>query len=89
MGNTGQEKRAITIVSFGGGTNSTAMLIGMVKLGIKPDCILFADTGGEKRQTYNYIDYFNNWLRKKNMPLIKIVKYKTKHGVEITLERTS
>jgi len=87
MGNTGQEKRARIIVSFGGGTNSTAMLIGMVKLGIKPDCILFADTGGEKKQTYNYIDYFNNWLRKKNMPLIKIVKYKTKHGVELTLEQ--
>lgn len=35
------------IVTYGGGTNSTAMLIGMVKQGIIPDRILFSDTGGE------------------------------------------
>lgn len=34
------------VVSYGGGTNSTAMLIAMVLKGIKPDLILFADTGG-------------------------------------------
>ena len=39
------------IVSYGGGTNSTAMLIAMVLKGIKPDLILFADTGGELPET--------------------------------------
>lgn len=33
------------MVSYGGGTNSTAMLIGMVERGERPDAILFADTG--------------------------------------------
>jgi 3'-phosphoadenosine 5'-phosphosulfate sulfotransferase (PAPS reductase)/FAD synthetase len=46
------------IVSFGGGTNSTAMLIGMMKKNLIPDHILFADTGGEKEGTYHYIKYF-------------------------------
>jgi hypothetical protein len=75
------------IVSYGGGTNSTAMLIGLWKIGIKPDHILFADTGGERQHTYNYIDYFNKWLVKHDMPEIEIVRYKTKHGVELTLEQ--
>lgn len=76
-----------TIVSYGGGTNSTAMLIGMVKRNIKPDHILFADTGGEKQGTYHYITYFNNWLFQHDFPLIETVKYKTKFGIELTLEQ--
>jgi hypothetical protein len=75
------------IVSYGGGTNSTAMLINMVNGGFKPDHILFADTGGEKQGTYNYITYFNNWLFQNGMPIIETVKYKTKFGVELTLEQ--
>lgn len=75
------------IVSYGGGTNSTAMLIGMAMNGFKPDHILFADTGGEKAGTYHYINYFNNWLYQHKMPLIETVKYKTRHGVELTLEQ--
>src|SRR5690349_20619792 len=75
------------IVSYGGGTSSMAMLIGMVKYGIKPDHVLFADTGGERDITYAYVEYFNKWLAKNNMPLIETVKYKTKDGIELTLEQ--
>lgn len=74
------------IVSYGGGTNSTAMLVGMVNENIRPDAIIFADTGGEKPETYSYIDYFSKWLEGKGFPAIEIVRYKTKHGEEITLE---
>ena len=35
----------MNIVSFGGGTNSTAMIIGMYQNKIPIDLILFADTG--------------------------------------------
>jgi 3'-phosphoadenosine 5'-phosphosulfate sulfotransferase (PAPS reductase)/FAD synthetase len=75
------------IVSYGGGTDSTAMLIGLVQKGKKPDHILFADTGGEKEGTYHYITYFNNYLFQHNFPLIEVVKYKTKLGNELTLEQ--
>src|SRR5437762_8827748 len=74
------------IVSYGGGTNSTAMLIHLAKIADVPDHILFADTGGEKQLTYNYINYFNEWLIKHNLPLIEVVRYKTKDGNEISLE---
>ena len=39
----------MNVVSFGGGTNSTAMIIGMYLHKIPIDLILFADTGGEQR----------------------------------------
>lgn len=42
-------------VAFGGGTNSTAMLCGFVDKGIKPDIILFADTGAEMPHTYDHV----------------------------------
>jgi hypothetical protein len=44
------------VVAYGGGTNSVAMLCGFLDRGIKPDLILFADTGGELPITYSHID---------------------------------
>jgi hypothetical protein len=43
------------IVSFGGGTNSTAMLCGFRERGIVPSLICFADTGGELPHTYDHV----------------------------------
>ena len=44
----------INIVSYGGGANSTALLIGLHQHRIPVDLILFADTGGEHPHTYAY-----------------------------------
>lgn len=63
------------IVNYGGGVDSTAMLIGLYRAGIRPDLIMFADTGGEKPETYQYIDYFNKWLKSIGFPLVTKVKY--------------
>lgn len=62
------------IVSYGGGKNSTALLILCQKLGIKVDLILFADTGGEIPQTYEYIEMFSKWLVENGMPAVTVVK---------------
>lgn len=75
------------IVSYGGGVNSTAMLIKMAKEKIIPDCILFADTGGERADTYSYLQYFSMWLKRNGMPEIEVLRYKTKDGNELTLEQ--
>lgn len=66
----------ITVASFGGGTDSTAMLIGCWQRGIKVDLILFADTGGEKPHTYEHIKEFSRWLVAHAMPEIIVVRYK-------------
>lgn len=64
-----------TIVAFGGGTNSAAMLIEMQKRSVVPDLILFADTGAELPETYQFISKFSKWLEAHNMPKIDWVKY--------------
>lgn len=61
------------VVSYGGGTNSTAMLIGMVAKQAQVDLILFADTGGERPETYAYVEKFSSWLQERNYPRIETV----------------
>jgi hypothetical protein len=43
------------VVSYGGGLNSTAMLVGFRDRGIVPSLILFADTGAERPETYAHV----------------------------------
>ena len=62
------------IVSYGGGTNSKAMLIGLHERGIKPDAILFSDTGGEKPHTYSDIKETQIWASSVGFPAIEIVR---------------
>lgn len=76
----------MNIVSFGGGTNSTAMIIGMYLHKIPIDLILFADTGGEQPHTYEFIRVFNAWLDKHGLPKITPVFYTDKDGNRLTLE---
>ena len=51
------------IVSYGGGTNSTALLISARLQGIEIDTILFSDTGNEHPRTYEFLQWFNEWLQ--------------------------
>jgi hypothetical protein len=60
------------IVSYGGGVNSTAMLIEMVKRDIRPDLVTFADTGGERSDTYRYIERFDRWLGEHGMSIDRV-----------------
>lgn len=61
------------VVSFGGGTNSAAMLIEMTRRGVKPDLIMFADTGGELPETYQFVRDFSQWLVDRGMPEVVTV----------------
>lgn len=76
----------MNIVSFGGGTNSTAMLIGMHEKKIPVDLILFADTGAEMPHTYRYIEIINSWLLEHRMPKITVVENVDMDGNRLTLE---
>lgn len=76
----------MNVVSYGGGVDSSAMLIGMYRREIHPDLILFADTGGEKPETYEYIAVMNNWLTRRGMPEIQVVEYTDKDGNRLSLE---
>lgn len=71
----------MNIVAYGGGTDSTAMLIEFVDREIDVDLILFADTGAEKPHTYRYIEMFSEWLVDNEMPKITIIKNKQKSKI--------
>ena len=63
------------VVAYGMGVDSTAMLIGLHQRGIRPDLILFADTGGEKPDTYLYAPIIRQWLRDVDFPQFEVVRY--------------
>jgi len=52
------------IVAFGGGVDSTAMILGLIEKNEPIDLILFADTGAERPTTYEHIENFSNYLNK-------------------------
>jgi len=78
---------SLNVVAYGGGTNSTAMLIGAVHRKEPVDLILFADTGGETPRTYRYVDLFSEWLVGAGYPAIQKVHYVTKEQKRLTLEQ--
>ena len=57
------------MVSYGGGANSTALLIGLHQHRIPVDLILFADPGGEQPHTYEYLEIMERWLLEHGMPV--------------------
>ena len=75
------------VVAYGGGTNSTAMLVLMHEQGMQPDRIVFADTGAEKPGTYAHIDVVNGWCKSVGFPEIDIVRKRGSVYVGETLEQ--
>lgn len=62
-------------VCCGVGVDSVAMLVRMEQLGIRPDLITFADTGGEKPETYLYVPILQEWLREVDFPQLQVCVY--------------
>jgi hypothetical protein len=70
-------------VSYGMGTDSTALLVLMVEQvqrtgnrGWIPDRIQFADTGSEKDITYPYLETINHYLERSGFPTVTVVRRK-------------
>lgn len=74
------------VVAYGLGVDSTAMLVEFVERGIRPDLILFADTGGEKPETYQYLDVIRPYLARAGFPDVVVVRYQPKRAAYHTLE---
>jgi 3'-phosphoadenosine 5'-phosphosulfate sulfotransferase (PAPS reductase)/FAD synthetase len=74
------------VVAYGLGVDSTAMLIEFAYRGIRPDLILFADTGGEKPETYAYLPVIQDYLAHVGFPAVVTVRYVPTRAVYDTLE---
>ena len=77
----------MNVVSYGAGTNSTALLIGLHQKGIPVDLILFADPGSEQPYTYEYLPIMDGWLARHRMPCIQTVYCTDRNGDRLTLEQ--
>jgi len=62
------------VVAYGGGINSTAMLVEMSRRGVAVDLILFADTGGERPETYAAVEKVSVWCVAHGLPEIVTVR---------------
>src|SRR5262249_57042086 len=75
------------VVAYGLGVDSTAMLIEFAHRCIRPDLILFADTGGEKPETYQYLDVIQPFLARVGFPDVIVVRYRPTRARYTTLEQ--
>jgi hypothetical protein len=66
--------RPPVVVAYGMGVDSTAMLVGLHQRGERPDLILFADTGGEKPETYAFLPIVQAWLASVGFPPVVTVR---------------
>ena len=80
--------RPPVVLSFGGGTNSVAILAEAARRGLPLDAILFADTGGEMPETYRYLWELQPWLERNGLPSVTIVRAEF-DGRPYTLEQHS
>lgn len=74
------------VVACGVGRDSTAMLVGLHERHVRPEAILFADVGGEKQGTYEFIPHLQAWLARVNFPPLTIVRYQPVRAPYSTLE---
>lgn len=73
-------------INLGGGTNSTALVIECFNRGMRPDWILFADTGGERPETYAAIERLGRWCMERDWTPITTTRWIRKDGSFESLE---
>lgn len=74
----GRRKQPL-VVAYGMGRDSTAMLVGLRRKRIRPDLIIFSDTGAETPWTYKYKEVMDEYLRRAGFPEITVVRYQAKN----------
>jgi hypothetical protein len=60
-------KKHIHVLSYGGGTQSTALLLMALRgevNGVQPDYIIFSDTGWEPKHIYDQVEKINAYIKK-------------------------
>lgn len=58
-------------LSYGGGVNSAAMLLSLVERGESIDGVVFADTGGERPETYAHLRHVEQWCGERGIAFLR------------------
>lgn len=68
-------RRVPVVANFGGGVDSTAMILGAMDRGWPaPTAVLFADTMGEKDETYAHVAEFSAVLISRGWPEVTVIR---------------
>ena len=67
--------RTTSVLSYGGGVNTTALMVLLVRKKMPFDVAVFADTGGELPETYSYLEVARRYLERHGIEL-KVVRSK-------------
>lgn len=59
-------------VNFGGGVNSSAMLLMLHDRGMRPEWVLFSDTGSERPETYRHVEAVEKWCADVGFPFATV-----------------
>ena len=78
---------SVVVWSCGYGTNSTALAVGLVEHGESYDLAMFADTGGERPELYEYQSILNDYLKLHGLPPVMTVWKKRADQTRLTLEQ--
>jgi hypothetical protein len=73
------------ILSYGGGLNSTALLVFLVKRKYPLDMVIFANTGDEFQHTYDSIKYYSDFCNKNGIEFVIVDEFK-KYNVKSMIE---
>jgi hypothetical protein len=67
-------------INFGGGLNSTALIVEAHQRGLRPDWILFADTGSELPGTLDHVAAVDAWCRERDWTPVTTVRWERVRG---------
>lgn len=73
----------ISALSYGGGVNSTALLCLSVRLGWPPSVVLFADTGGERPETYAHVALVEAWAAERGIRFVRVSNASPERGASL------
>jgi len=68
------------VISYGVGTDSTALLVEAHRRCIRPDLIVWADTGSEHPRTYAYLTVIRDWLASVGFPDLTVTRWIRRDG---------
>lgn len=61
-----------SVLSFGAGLNSSALLVWLVENKRPLDLVIFADTGNEFDFTYNSVNYYQSYCKEKGIEFVSV-----------------
>ena len=77
------------VLNVGLGVNSTALGVEAVNRGIPFDLIVFADTGDERKRTYEFLELFSRWLTEHGQPAVTVTRWVRRDGSFIPISTLS